>query len=98
MTRRFWNAGASVAAAFVTYRCARIADVLVLSIVRPPRGEVLLVSDVILATAFGIVIYLWLNLRATRMRLTGFERAQIVLDTRLSLAAQIQRNLLPPIP
>ncbi len=98
MTRRLGNAVASVAAAFVTYRCARIADVLVLRFVRPPRGEVLFVSDVILATAFGIVIYLWLNLRATRMRLTGFERAQIVMDTQLSLAAQIQRNLLPPIP
>jgi len=41
------------------------------------------------------VIYLWLHLRATRTRLTGLERAQIVLDTQLSLAADIQRHLLP---
>jgi sigma-B regulation protein RsbU (phosphoserine phosphatase) len=95
MTRRVWIVVASIAAAFITYRCARAADALVLRLVHPPRGEVLLVSDVILATAFGVVIYLWLHLRATRTRLTGLERAQIVLDTQLSLAADIQRHLLP---
>jgi serine phosphatase RsbU (regulator of sigma subunit) len=88
----------SIAVAVITYRCARMADALVLRVVRPPRGEVLLVSDVILATAFGVVIYLWLNLGATRTRLTGLERAQIVLDTQLSLAADIQRRLLPSVP
>ena len=98
MTRRVWHSVASIAAAFVTYRLARFADALVVRIVHPPRGEVLLVSDVILATAFGVVIYLWLNLRATRTRLTDLERAHIVLDTQLSLAAQIQRHLLPSIP
>src|SRR5882672_7830085 len=98
MTRRVLNIVASIAAAFVTYRGARAADALVLRLVHPPRGEVLLISDLILATAFGVVVYLWLNLRATRTRLTGLEREQIVLDTQLSLAAQIQRHLLPPIP
>src|SRR5229473_5027613 len=98
MTKRVWNMFASIATAFITYRCARMADVLVLNVVRPPRGEVLLVSDMILATAFGVVIYLWLNLRATRTRLTDLERAQIVLDTQLSLAADIQRHLLPSAP
>jgi serine phosphatase RsbU (regulator of sigma subunit) len=95
MTRRVWNIFASIAAAFITYRCARAADAIVLQVVRPPRGEVLLVSDAILATAFGVVVYLWLNLRTTRTRLTDLERAQIVVDTQLSLAAHIQRRLLP---
>ena len=62
MIRRFWNAAASIGAALATYECARAANALVLGIVRPPRGEVLLVSDLILATAFGVVVYLWLNL------------------------------------
>jgi hypothetical protein len=95
MTGRAWNSVAAFATASITYRSARLADALVVRIVHPPRGEVLLVSDVILATAFGVVIYLWLNLRAARTRLTGLERAQIVLDTQLSLAADIQRHLLP---
>jgi serine phosphatase RsbU (regulator of sigma subunit) len=96
MRRHVWNSVASVAAAFVTYRSARFADALVVRVVHPPRGEVLFVSDVILASAFGIAIYLWLSLRATRTRLTDLERAHIVLDTQLSLAADIQRHLLPP--
>jgi sigma-B regulation protein RsbU (phosphoserine phosphatase) len=98
MTRRVSNVLASIGAAVITYASARAGDVMIRRVVQPPRGEVLLISDVILATAFGVVIYLWLNLRATRTRLTGLERAQIVLDTQLSLAAQIQRRLLPPIP
>jgi sigma-B regulation protein RsbU (phosphoserine phosphatase) len=98
MTGRVWNALVSIAVAVITYRCARVADFLFIQIVHPPRGEVLVFSDAILATAFGAAIYLWLNLKATRTRLTGLERAQIVLDTQLSLAAQIQRHLLPPVP
>jgi serine phosphatase RsbU (regulator of sigma subunit) len=96
MTKHVWNSVASIAASFVTYRCARLADALVVRVVHPPRGEVLFVSDVILASAFGIAIYLWLSLRATRTRLTDLERAHIVLDAQLSLAADIQRHLLPP--
>jgi sigma-B regulation protein RsbU (phosphoserine phosphatase) len=98
MTMRVSNVLAAIGAAVITYGDARVADALVLRVVRPPRGEVLLVSDIVLATAFGVVVYLWLNLRATRSRLTGLERAQIVVDTQLTLAADIQRHLLPPIP
>jgi sigma-B regulation protein RsbU (phosphoserine phosphatase) len=94
VTGRVWNVAASVAVAAVIYRAARAVDQLVLR-VHPPRGEILFVSDVILATAFGVVIYLWLNLRASRTRVTDLERAQIVVDTQLSLAADIQRHLLP---
>jgi predicted outer membrane lipoprotein len=97
MTRPVANLAASIATAVITYELARAADLLVLRVIRPPRGEVLLVSDVILAAAFGVVVYLWLNLRATRTRLTSLERAQIVVDTQLSLAAEIQRNLLPRV-
>jgi sigma-B regulation protein RsbU (phosphoserine phosphatase) len=98
MDKRVWAVLASIGVAGITYRGARAADALFLRVFHPPRGEIILISDVILATALGVVVYLWLNLRATRTRLTGLERAQIVLDTQLSLAAQIQRHLLPPVP
>jgi sigma-B regulation protein RsbU (phosphoserine phosphatase) len=88
----------SISTAVISFRLARVADALFTRVIQPPSGEVLLISDVILATAFGVGVYLWLDLRATRMRLTGLERAQIVMDTELSLAADIQRQLLPPIP
>src|SRR5258708_30649509 len=98
MNRRAWNLVASIGAVAITYASARAAAAPVWRVVGPPRGEVLLVSDLILATAFGVGIYLWLNLRSTRTRLTDLERAQIVLETQLSLAVQIQRRLLPPAP
>jgi phosphoserine phosphatase RsbU/P len=95
MTMRVRNVIASVGAALVTYGAARAADFLVVHVVHPRRGEVLAVSDMMLATAFGVAIYLWLNLRATRTRLTGLERVQIIVDTQFALAAEIQRRLLP---
>jgi hypothetical protein len=55
MTGRVANVLASIGAAVVTYRSAGAADALVLRIVPPPRGEVLLLSDAILATALGVV-------------------------------------------
>src|SRR5258708_22897822 len=98
MTGGAWNLVASIGATGITYACARAAAAPVWRVVGPPRGEVLLVSDLILATAFGVGIYLWLNLGSTRTRLTDLERAQIGLETQLSLAVQIQGRLLPPAP
>ena len=95
MTRRVWNVTASAGAALVIYGAARAADFLVVHVVHPRRGEVLVGSDMLLATALGVAIYLWLSLKATRTRLTGLERMQIVVDTQLALAADIQRHLLP---
>jgi sigma-B regulation protein RsbU (phosphoserine phosphatase) len=95
MTTRVRNVIVSLGAALVTYSVARLADLLMLRVVRPPRGDVLLASDVVLATAFGVAIYLWLNLKASRTRVTGLERVQIIVDTQLALAAEIQRRLLP---
>jgi hypothetical protein len=54
------------------------------------------VSDVVLACAFGAATFLWLHLRRARTALTRLERAQLVLDTELAIAADIQRDLLPP--
>jgi sigma-B regulation protein RsbU (phosphoserine phosphatase) len=98
MNRRLLNVLGAIAAAVVTYASARAADSLVWRIVHPARGQVLFISDVILAAAFGGAVYLWLNLAAARTRVTRLERAQIVVDTQLSLAADIQRHLLPPMP
>ena len=95
MTTRFWNAIVAINAVLVTYGVARAADLVMLRVVHPPRGDVLLVSDMVLATAFGVAIDMWLNLRAARAQVTGLERVQIVVDTQLALAAQIQRRLLP---
>ena len=56
------------------------------------------ISDVVLAVAFGVATFLWLHLRLARTALTRLERAQLVLETELSIAGDIQRGLLPPPP
>lgn len=61
-------------------------------------GELEWISDVVLAIAFGTATFLWLHLRRARLALTRLERAQLVLDTELSIAADIQQGLLPPAP
>jgi sigma-B regulation protein RsbU (phosphoserine phosphatase) len=43
-------------------------------------------------------VYLWRHLLAIRHELAERERAEIVLQTQLSLAAEIQRGLLPKLP
>jgi sigma-B regulation protein RsbU (phosphoserine phosphatase) len=56
------------------------------------------ISDVVLAVAFGAATFLWLHLRRARTALTRLERDRVVLETELSIAADIQRVLLPPAP
>ena len=48
-----------------------------------------------LAVAFGAATFLWLHLRRARTALTRLERAQLVLETELTIAADIQRGMLP---
>jgi serine phosphatase RsbU (regulator of sigma subunit) len=61
-------------------------------------GEVEWISDVVLAGALGVATFLWLHLRLARTALTRLERAQLVLETELSIAGDIQRGMLPPPP
>ncbi|HSD29738.1 MAG TPA: PP2C family protein-serine/threonine phosphatase [Vicinamibacteria bacterium] len=56
------------------------------------------ISDVVLAVAFGAATFLWLHLRRARAALTRLERAQVVLDTELTIASDIQHGLLPSTP
>ena len=56
------------------------------------------ISDVVLAVAFGVATFLWLHLRLARTALTRLERAQLVLETELKVAADIQRGMLRPPP
>jgi len=89
---------AAAGSAIIIYSCVRWLDGFVVQVLQPPRGEIRFVSNAILASAFGVALYLWLDLRATRAALTVVERSQVVVDTQLALAAEIQRRLLPPVP
>jgi len=56
------------------------------------------VSDVVIAVVLAVAVYLRLDLQATRMRLSRVEQEQIVVDTELTLAADIQTGRLPKAP
>jgi hypothetical protein len=85
-------------AAVITYGCVRGLEVAFVRLVGPAPGEMRSLSHVILTTAFGVAIYLWLDLRDTRATLTALERDRIVVETQLALAAQVQQRLLPSVP
>jgi phosphoserine phosphatase RsbU/P len=88
----------SMALALASYLIAGSAETAAIRMTRASDGELIWISDIILAATLGLVSYLWLNLRAARTSLMQLEREQIVLDTELSIAADIQRRLLPPLP
>jgi len=80
------------------YVLAATLEAAVIRSLRPTEWELAWVSDVALAAAFGVAVYLWRHLLATRTELADRERAELVLQTQLSLAADIQRRLLPDLP
>jgi hypothetical protein len=62
------------------------------------RRELEWLSDAVISMAVAGITYLWLDLKASRMRVLTLEREQIVIDEQLRLAAEIQRGLLPDVP
>ena len=85
------------AAAFAYVASAAIETALIRSL-QPTEWELAWVSDAVLATAFGSAMYLWRRLLTARRELQERERAQLVVETQLATAAQIQRQLLPSVP
>jgi serine phosphatase RsbU (regulator of sigma subunit) len=87
-----------VAAAVCGYFVAAILEAILMVLMRPTEWELAWVSDAALAVALGITVFLWRRLLTTRRELEERERAEIVVQTQLSIAAEIQRRLLPPVP
>ena len=88
----------SVGAAVCGYIVAAILEATLIRWVRPTEWELAWVSDAALAVALGIAVYLWRHLVTTRRELEDLERADLVLQTQLSVAAEIQQRLLPRVP
>src|SRR6185503_9556178 len=93
--RALAQAGA-VALAF--FAVAGLFEAALIRAFQPTELELDWVSDVVLSAALGVAVYLWLHLRATRQALTERERSQVVIQTQLALAEQMQRRLLPDVP
>ena len=98
MTHRQKEILLSLLSAVAVYLFANQAESGIIRLVHPSEQELTWISDAVLAIALGVVTYLWLHLKAARTALSQFESEKIKLDTELSLAAEIQRNLQPPLP
>jgi sigma-B regulation protein RsbU (phosphoserine phosphatase) len=88
----------ALAATAIAFAVALYFEDALIRRLRLDRGDLEWISDVVLAAAFGVAAFLWLHLRLARTALTRLERARLVLDTELQIAAEIQRELLPPPP
>jgi hypothetical protein len=88
----------AIACTIVIFLFGGMVENWLIGVLRPSAGELTWISDVILATGFGVVLYLWLHLRAAREALLEAERAQIILNTQFEIAANIQQSLLPAAP
>jgi|RhiMethySRZTD1v2_1073278.scaffolds.fasta_scaffold00111_39 stage II sporulation SpoE-like protein len=88
----------SIVAAICAYIASATFEAALIRSIGPTEWELAWVSDAALATAFGTAVYLWRHLLGTRRELQERERAQLVVQTQLSIAADIQRQLLPPVP
>lgn len=88
----------SAAAAVFGYIAAAALEAALIRALQPTEWELAWVGDAALAIALGIVVYLWRHLLTTRRELEERERSELVLQTQLSLAAEIQQRLLPNVP
>jgi serine phosphatase RsbU (regulator of sigma subunit) len=88
----------AVAAAVVIYLIAGLIETGLIAVIRPTAMELTWISDMVVAAGFGVAVYLWRHLQATRSELKEFERQSVVLQTQLALAADLQRRLLPEMP
>jgi serine phosphatase RsbU (regulator of sigma subunit) len=80
------------------YALATAFEFALIAIFHPTEWALTWVSDAVLASAVGVSTYLWQHLRDTRAALSSAERARLVLDTQLTLAADLQRSQLPTLP
>ena len=82
----------STGAALGGYAFAATLEAVLIRVLRPTEWELAWVSDVALAVAFGVAVYFWRHLLMSRHELADRDRAELVLQTQLSLAADIQQR------
>ena len=88
----------SVGAAVVVYIVAGGSEAALIRAIHPTELELAWVSDIVLSAALGVAVYLWRHLLASRRELAERERAALVIQTQLSVAAEMQRHFLPAVP
>ena len=88
----------SATAALCAYVVAVIIEAGVITWVQPTEWDLAWLSDLVLMFTLGAAVYVWRHLFGVGQALAQRERVEIELQTQLSLAAEIQQRLLPPLP
>jgi len=97
--RAAWRPAAlATTAALAAFLVGTAAESVIIRAVHGNRRELEWLSDAVMSMAVAGMTYLWLHLKASRLRVLMLEREQIVIDEQLRLAAEIQRSLLPDVP
>jgi hypothetical protein len=77
---------------------SQIAERAINRLLRPDAAEWTWIGDVILSTGLVVMTVFWAQLKQARGTISSLETQRIVLDVQLSVAANVQRAMLPPIP
>jgi serine phosphatase RsbU (regulator of sigma subunit) len=83
---------------FVILLFSQVLEWIINRELRPDAEEWTWISEVAVAAGFFVMAVLWIHLKQTREALSALERERVVIDTQLSIAAQVQQALLPAIP
>jgi hypothetical protein len=73
-------------------------EIFINRVLRPDAQQLTWIGDLVAASGFMVMTTLWMQLKQTRDVLSALERDHVVLDTQLSIASDVQRSLLPPVP
>jgi hypothetical protein len=71
---------------------------LINRVLRPDAEEWTWIGDLILSAGLLVMTIFWARLKQARETISALDAQRIVLDTQLSIAADVQRALLPSIP
>jgi serine phosphatase RsbU (regulator of sigma subunit) len=91
-------AAIAFAAGLAAFLAGTIVESAIIRAVRGNRPELEWISDVVVSLGVVSVTYLWLHLRESRALVLSLVREQVAVGEQLRLAAEIQANLLPPVP
>jgi Stage II sporulation protein E (SpoIIE) len=95
-TRR--SIGVALALVSATILGSQGLERIVNRFLRPDAEEWTWIGDVVLSAGLVVMTIFWVRLKEARNTISSLDAQRIVLDTQLSIAAAVQRALLPPIP
>jgi serine phosphatase RsbU (regulator of sigma subunit) len=94
----FRPAAVAAVAGLAVFVVGTAGESLIIRAVHGDRRELEWLSDAVVSMAVTGLTYLWLHLRASRMRVLTLRQEQVAINEQLRLAAEIQRGLLPDVP